>query len=225
VEAEEMLHRVVTQLRQVPWRTVFVGGSVTHRLITDPGAPRPPATTDVDVVIDIASRAVYSVELRAFLRQIGGKEDSREGAPLCRWILDSVTCDIMPTDATVLGFSNPWYSDAIQTAVVARSHELEFRLVNAPHFIATKISAFASRGGRDFLGSKDIEDILAVVDGRPELLAEIQDTGSRLRSFLSDTFNEWLEVDTFKYAVEGYLKSDPPRVDLLFKRLRQLTRK
>jgi hypothetical protein len=50
--------------------------------------------------------------------------------------------------------------------VVARSHEAEFRLANAPHFVATMIAAFASRGDRDVLGSKDIEDILAVVDGQ-----------------------------------------------------------
>lgn len=39
--------------------TVFVGGAVVGLLLTDPAAPRPRATDDVDVVIGETSRAGY----------------------------------------------------------------------------------------------------------------------------------------------------------------------
>lgn len=39
-------------------------------------------------------------------------------------------------------------------------------------FIATKLEAFADRGGGDFLASHDLEDITTVTDGRPELTDE-----------------------------------------------------
>ncbi|WP_346658652.1 MULTISPECIES: hypothetical protein [unclassified Bradyrhizobium] len=41
-------------------------------------------------------------------------------------------------------------------------------------FVATKLEAYLGRGNDNLLGSRDIEDILLVVDGREELVAEIQ---------------------------------------------------
>lgn len=43
------------------------------------------------------------------------------------------------------------------------------RLVCAVAFVATKLEAFASRGGGDFMSSHDLEDVLNIVDGREEL--------------------------------------------------------
>ena len=43
----------------------------------------------------------------------------------------------------------------------------------AAEVIATKIEAFRGRGGDDHQLSHDLEDLVAVVDGRPELIAEI----------------------------------------------------
>ena len=47
------------------------------------------------------------------------------------------------------------------------------RLVSASAFVATKLEAFASRGGGDFLTSHDLEDVLNIVDGREELIGEL----------------------------------------------------
>lgn len=43
------------------------------------------------------------------------------------------------------------------------------RLVSAPYFCATKLDAFGDRGKGDYY-HHDIEDLVAVVDGREELL-------------------------------------------------------
>lgn len=83
--------------------------------------------------------------------------------------------DFMPDDERILGFSNRWYAQGIETAV---SHpltgELEIKHLTAPLFIATKLEAYRGRGGDDPLGSHDLEDVVIVVDGREELLAEVQ---------------------------------------------------
>jgi len=39
-----------------------------------------------------------------------------------------------------------------------------------PLFIATKLEAFRGRGGGDVVTSHDLEDIVMVIDGRPELV-------------------------------------------------------
>jgi hypothetical protein len=222
MEVEEMLRRVAVRLRGLRWRTVFLGGAVTHRLITDPGAPKPSPTTDVDVVVDVTSRAAHQIDLHDELRRLGAKEDTSEDAPLCRWILDSVTVDVMPLAENLLGFTNRWYADAVRHAVRAVVGDAEILLIDAPHFLATKIAAFRDRGHGDFLASKDVEDIIAVVDGRPGLVGEVRQAGGALRSFVSNAVAEWLSVSSFEYAIEGYLGGNEDRVDLVLARFREL---
>src|ERR1700682_5225818 len=50
----------------------------------------------------------------------------------------------------------------------------EIRVVTAAFFVATKLEAFKGRGKGDFFGSRDLEDLISVVDGRATLVAEIQ---------------------------------------------------
>jgi predicted nucleotidyltransferase len=79
----------------------------------------------------------------------------------------------MPLDAKILGFS--WYKPALDSAVV---HELEpylrIRVVTAVYFCAAKLEAFAGRGKNDCQARHDLEDLMAVVDGRAELVEEIR---------------------------------------------------
>ena len=44
-------------------------------------------------------------------------------------------------------------------------------MVTAPLFAALKLDASLSRGSSDILLSKDLEDLIAVLDGRPALTA------------------------------------------------------
>ena len=204
---------------------MFVGGAVTHRLISDPAAPHPTATTDVDVVVDIASRATYLTELREALLQVGARQDTSEDAPVCRWILDSVQVDVMPVTEQVLGFGNRWHAGALRRAtsvVVADKHEI--LMVDAPHFLATKAQAFMDRGGGNPLRSKDVEDVIAVVDGRPEIVSEVAQSPEALRGFLAEVFTTWRDSPAFGYAVEGYLRGEDERVDVVLRRFETLTR-
>jgi len=134
----EQLITAARLLRPLLGELVFVGGSVTGLLITDEAAADPRTTLDVDAVAEITSYAEYA----AFgdrLRALGFLEDTREDAPLCRWVHHGTTLDVMPLDEKILGFSNRWYRAAMESSVAQRlSADLEIRIVTAPLFIATK---------------------------------------------------------------------------------------
>jgi hypothetical protein len=51
---------------------------------------------------------------------------------------------------------------------------LKILLVNPVYFCASKLEAFRDRGKNDYWGSHDLEDVIAVVDGRAELVREIR---------------------------------------------------
>src|SRR5262249_42054633 len=145
---------------------VFVGGCVTGVLITDPAAADVRPTYDVDAIAEIGTYAEYAA-FSARLRELGFGEDPREGAPICRWRHGKLILDVMPTDETILGFSNRWYVAAmVHSERIDLEKNLIVRIATAPYFLATKIEAFKGRGKNDYLASHDLEDLVAVIDGR-----------------------------------------------------------
>jgi predicted nucleotidyltransferase len=203
-----MIIHVAKRLGALRDKVVFVGGCATGLFITDPAMPEVRATQDVDVIVEIASRVEY-YRLEEELRSRGFKQDMSENAPVCRWLVDAIKVDIMPTQEDILGFSNRWYLPAIKNADhVELEKELAIQLVTPPYFLATKIEAFTGRGGGDYMASHDMEDIITVLDGRPEIVSEIRSSSEDLKIFLSDTFRKLLTNGEFLNAIPGHLPPD-----------------
>lgn len=204
----EMLEAVVERLGPLADEMVFVGGCATGLLITDPGASGVRPTRDVDAIVEIASRVEFH-RLQESLRDRGFVEDDSPGAPISRWRHKRYVLDVMPTDARVLGFGNPWYRAAWQTA-----HALELpggrliRHIPAPLFLATKLAAFDGRGAGDYLASHDLEDFVAVVDGRPTILDEFGAAEDNLKRDLAERIGRLLDDPDFEYALPGLLPAD-----------------
>lgn len=136
-----LFESVVHLLAPVLDELVFVGGCTTGLFITDPAAGGIRPTKDVDAIVDVTSYAPYTA-LTERLRALGLGEDTTPGAPLCRWRHGHLIVDVMPTDATVLGFSNRWYPTAVETARTLQISGHDVRVVTPALFIATKLEAF-----------------------------------------------------------------------------------
>ena len=176
---------------------VFVGGCATGLLLTAPRAQAIRATQDVDVVVHAISIADYHAMEKA-VEACGFKHDLSPEAPICRWILHGIALDLMPSQAGILGFHNCWYPLAIETAErIILPNGMDIRLITAPVFVATKFEAFHGRGNNDYLASHDLEDIITVVDGRPELLQEIDRADGELRRYIAIKFHNLIGAATF----------------------------
>ncbi len=204
---------------------VFVGGCAAGLLITAERAQRIRATKDVDVITEVTSVKDYHAVERQFESR-GFQHDVSEGAPICRWIKDGILIDLMPSEKGVLGFHNRWYPLAIKSAErVSLPGGLEINLVAPPVFIASKIEAFKDRGNNDFLASHDLEDIISVIDGRDELIAEVNASDKALRQYIGEQFRGLLETPAFQDALPGYLPGDSAsqaRLPELMEKLRLL---
>lgn len=218
-----MIRHVASRLGELRERMVFLGGAATALLITDTATPDVRVTTDVDVIAEIASKVEY-YRLAELLRSLGFSEDHDEGAPVCRWKIDGIAVDVMPTDADILGFSNQWYSQALHFATAKEIEEgVTIRVVTGPYFLATKIEAFYSRGKGDFMASHDMEDIVTLLDGRPEIVSEVRAAPDGVQKFLSKSFRGFLLKRDFLDSLPGYLMPDSAsqrRIPLLMERIR-----
>ena len=187
---------------------VFIGGAVTGLLITDSGQPAIRPTEDVDLIVHAAVRADYQ-RVEDGLRQRGFVNDLSKDAPICRWRVGGVTVDVMPTLEEILGFTNLWYPMALATATPAQLPSgTTIRLVAPPVFLATKFVAFADRGKADYLFSHDLGDLIAVIDGRDELIAECSQCDVELRNFLRENTRALLATRAFHDALPGHLPGD-----------------
>jgi hypothetical protein len=204
----ELLKNVAKRLGPLLNEVVFVGGCTTGLFITDQAAAEVRPTFDVDVIAEITSYADYAT-FSERLRALGFREDTSKNAPLCRWLIDNMKLDVMPIEEKILGFTNRWYRAAMDGAQETELEPgLRIRVVTAPYFVATKLEAFRGRGRGDYTSSHDLEDLLAVIDGREVIVEEI--TGAtELRSYIADQFRSLLANHAFIDALPGYLLPDP----------------
>ena len=187
---------------------VFVGGATVALFITRPGLAPIRPTKDVDIVAAITSQARY-YEMVEKLRAHGFRQDF-ESELFCRLIVNAVTVDLMATDTAILGFSNRWYQLAWDSAgrFDIADRLVSIRLISPSCFLATKCEAFFGRGDGDYLTSTDIDDIVSVVAGRPEVVEEVAEAPKELRTYLREVFREWLGNRDFLEGLAGHLGPD-----------------
>jgi hypothetical protein len=222
--ALEPVARVARRLGPLREEVAFLGGAIVGLLLTDPAAPAPRVTRDVDVIVEIGSRRDYW-HLERQLRSLGFEQDE-EGGIVCRWIIDEIKVDVMPTSEAILGFTNRWYGAAVRSATRCALDDLEIRVVTAPYFAATKLEAFQSRGGDDLWSSHDLGDVIALADGRPALIDEMQAAPQDVREFAASVLRRLFEQRDLDEAIAAHLPPDEAsqqRAPLVAERLRRLT--
>jgi hypothetical protein len=214
-------------------RVVFLGGATASLMLSEPRAQAPRPTDDVDAVAKVPHLPAYyalqdQLKARGFL-------ETPEAGVVCRFRRDDLVLDLMPTDPAILGFTNPWYEYAHESAQrIALASDRPgqeatvLRIVTPACFVATKLAAYAGRGGGD-LFHPDIEDIISVVDGRPSLLAELMAERSDLRAYIQSQIKK-LIADGLEDKVAGHLPGDSssqarvPRVTATLRQMAHLTK-
>jgi len=189
---------------------VLVGGAVLPLLLTDPIVSARP-TRDVDVVVRIKTRVEYH-DIESWLRENGFSHV--EDGPICRWEIEGILVDVMPTNKDVLGFSNQWNEIALDSAITHElTDETSIPIISPPTFITAKQEAFRDRGESDFYGSDDFEDVITILDGRPEIVDELRNASQNLQSYVAQVFADWLERDEFHNALPGHIQHTSTSVD------------
>lgn len=202
----------------------FVGGCTTAMLVTDSAVLDDIRfTDDVDLVIELAGISAWeklTQRLAAKGFKITGEDDVN-----CRFRFNDVIVDVMPSDPSILGYANRWYVEGLSQAV---PFELpsgrSIRIFKPEFFLATKLEAFTGRGNGDPY-HKDVEDIIILIDGRQELLAEVSDAGEELKQYIAAGVSALTQLSGIDYAIEssGSVRANPGRGRLVHQRMKDLS--
>jgi len=218
------MRSVADRLDELRIPYAFVGGSIVNLLLDYPELSPARPTDDLDVILEVATSGKYA-EIEARLRKMGLKHDIRQGAPICRWMLGNLTVDIMPTKGEFIGLNTTWFEEALNTAVDIEIAHMRVKVISPIAFLATKYVAFVDRGDSNYYASADIEDFVAVIDGRENIVSEFRQAPEHMRHFLISAVRTLMSVPDFGEALPGYLPSDKAsqqRLPLLRQKLADL---
>lgn len=201
----KMLQTVANGLEELKDEMVFVGGSVAELYADNPAASEIRPTIDVDCVIEIRSRLQFA-RLEENLRAKRFKNDTSEGAPICRWIYNDIKVDVMPTDSDVLGFSNRWYEEGIKIKIQKTLPDGTEVFVFPPeYYLAAKFEAHNARGGNDLRQSHDFEDIIYILDNCSDIVDNIRVTNASVKEYLKSECRKLLEDPNITEGIETAL--------------------
>lgn len=205
---KQVAEKLTPELRE---KMVFVGGCTTCLFVDEASQNEIRSTEDVDLIISVLTHSDYR-QFQDKLKELGFQELGLldEEGPICRMKLGNTLIDLMPTHEEILGFTNKWYPLAFETAKdYILCEEIHIKLIDPVYFLATKLEAFLNRGNNDILESKDIEDILIILNGRGKLLREIIDFENKeVIIFIQEQFKILLGNHFFIYKLDEYKRSE-----------------
>ena len=201
----------------------FVGGCTTAMLVTDAAVLDDIRfTEDVDLVIELAGISAWhhlAERLAAKNFKITGEDEVN-----CRFRFNDVVVDVMPSDPAVLGYANRWFVEGLAKAdKFTLPSGTVIQIFKPAYFLATKLEAFSGRGAGDPY-HKDVEDMIILIDGRPELLEEVRQADFELKQFIINGICELIELGGIEYVIEssGSVQANPGRGRVIHMRMKEL---
>ncbi|WP_236196158.1 hypothetical protein [Pseudomonas glycinae] len=201
----------------------FVGGCTTAMLVTDAVVLDDIRfTDDVDLVIELAGISAWqqlTERLAARNFKITGEDEVN-----CRFRFNDIVVDVMPSDPEVLGYANRWFVEGLARAdKFTLPSGTVIQIFEPTYFLATKLEAFSGRGGGDPY-HKDVEDIIILIDGRPELLEEVRQAESELKEFITTGVRALRGLAGIDYVIEssGSVQANPGRGQIIHGRMKEL---
>lgn len=211
---------VYNALEEMASEVVFVGGATVSLYTDRPGGETRP-TEDVDILVEVAHYSGYAV-VEEKLRAKGFVNDV-ESRVICRYKVNGITVDVMPTSEDILGFRNRWYKPAFENAVqVTVDTDYKISVFSAPYFLASKLEAFKHRGRNDGRTSSDFEDIIFVLNNRSVIWNELAETRGELRDYFFQELRSLLFNPYFEEWIGANLDyNEQGRVNYILKNIRE----
>jgi predicted nucleotidyltransferase len=203
-------------------KVVFVGGA-TVSLYPDRRFFETRVTDDVDVIVEIINYQGRA-ELEEKLRSLGFAHDI-ESAVACRYKIQGIIVDIMPTDDPSIGFKTKWYPEGFQKAIdYSIDADNTVKILTAPYFIATKLEAFNDRGKGDGRTSHDFEDVIFVLENRSSVWEEMNSLEGAIKEYLLAEFTKLLSnPHIFEWIDSHVERGSPPASYSILQVLKKFT--
>ncbi len=185
--AVQRLRSIAEQLGGLRERVVFIGGAIAPLLQAAPPFKSARVTKDVDAIVATTTYGEYHA-LTEQLRAAGFHQSHNiADTHVHRWTTaDGLLFDLVSAGHHVAASGQRWDTLALQCAIEADlGSGVWVRHASAPAFLALKFAAYADRGRNDPFMSHDLEDIVALIASRAQIVSEVATTHPEITGYVT----------------------------------------
>lgn len=204
-EIEQIMDRVAEELSWLSPAPVFLGGATVGLFLDDFGRAQLRPTQDIDCIVPQVLTRTDWWKLEEQLRDRAWSPVP--GGPICRYRSPGGgLVDLMAEVPEVLGFSGKWYPHTVRGAQFRELATGRQVLVPTPeHLLACKLEAWSDRGRADSLLSRDLEDVVSLLDGCRELEAGVTAADEELQDWIAGVLVEIVDNRSHREAVIAHV--------------------
>jgi predicted nucleotidyltransferase len=199
----KVIEKIAIALAELNDQVIYVGGATVGLYVNDPAADDVRPTKDVDISLSIAT-VVELERIRVDLNKKGFIQTA-EDEIICRFRYGDIKVDVMNTKAIGWAPANPWFAPGFNLKIVLTIESQNIQILPLSYFLATKFSAYNSRGNNEPRTSHDFEDIVYILDNRIDLTDEIINAPNDVKQFLKIEFEKIVNERVKQEAILGNL--------------------
>jgi predicted nucleotidyltransferase len=198
--------KIALALDNLNEKVVYVGGAVVSLYIDDTAANDVRPTMDIDIVIEISTIKELE-DIRQELTEKGFIQSSEDDI-VCRFRYEDIIVDVMATKPIDWAPANPWFASGYKNLITYNIDNIKINCLSLPYFLATKFSAFYSRGSTDPRTSHDFEDIVYLLNYISNLKMQLLEADIEVKNYLIECFNDILNDPQKQEAIIGHLYNE-----------------
>jgi predicted nucleotidyltransferase len=220
----KVIQKIAGALDDLNNKVVYVGGAVVSLYINDPAAEDIRPTADIDISLEIASLTELE-EIRLYLTKKGFKQYPEDNI-ICRFRYEDMKLDVMSTKEIGWAPANPWFGPGFKFAEKITIDKTTIKILPLAYYLATKFTAFHSRGSKDARTSHDFEDIVYILDNRTDLVESIQNSPKDVLTYLKKELTAVLINVNLQEAIIGNLfyETQVERLEMIRQKLITITK-
>lgn len=190
-------------------KVAFIGGKVLDVYATQAakGTVRP--SREVDCLVGLPGLG-FMPEWEKELKARGFVPVNPCESPIFHWTYQQVRVRLVPTQSQALGFENRWLEEGLFHAEsYALPEGQEIRVLPPTYFLAAKLEALRHRGWADLRLSEDFEDLLYLLEVRPELPGEVEAAFYEVRDYIRRSLAQVMRHPQWQEAIYAWLPLNP----------------
>ena len=177
------LEIVANALGTLSDEATYVGGVVVGMYVEDTYSEEPRPTEDIDIFLEIYTPTQLE-RVRELLAAKGFHPDHTTNV-MCRFFYKGITVDVMSTTQVGWAPANKWYALGLKHAQRVKLNDtISIQILSLPYYLATKFEAFHDRGAKEPRTSKDMEDIVYLLNNNRTWEIAISESPTDVKEYI-----------------------------------------
>lgn len=193
-----LIEKVAQGFGDLNKKVFYLGGSTLSLYVPKYAAAQNRVVGEVDCVLGSLTLNDY-FQWEESLTERGFVKEGAINQFQHRWRYEGIAVNILAPNRETLSYNYRWLDEGIfhaQSYSIAEG--VSIKSFTPAYFIAAKIESFLNKAEGDFRTSEDFEDLMFVLDNRPQIVEELCQSFYEVRNYIQQYFMRFLMDPTLE---------------------------